>query len=94
MTKSIHGSKQNLNSEKSRNFNEKHNVVEDQGSTVPDGGYGWVVCFVGFVVQFIIFGVHNSFGILFTYLMKDLKSEPSDTGLYKTVLKYFLYLQL
>lgn len=46
----------------------------------PDGGYGWIVCIAAALVQFIILGIHNNFGILYTYLMEDLKANPADTG--------------
>ena len=46
----------------------------------PDGGYGWIICIAAAICQFIIMGIHNNFGILYTYLMKDLKADPADTG--------------
>ena len=46
----------------------------------PDGGYGWIICIAASICQFIIWGIHNNFGILYTYLMKDLKADPADTG--------------
>ena len=39
-----------------------------------------MICLAAAIVQFIILGIHNNFGILYTYLMDDLKAEPSDTG--------------
>ena len=46
----------------------------------PDGGHGWIICIAASICQFIIWGIHNNFGILYTYLMKDLKADPADTG--------------
>lgn len=46
----------------------------------PDGGYGWVICVVASVIQFIMVGIHNNYSILYTYLMKDLNTGPSETG--------------
>ena len=46
----------------------------------PDGGYGWIICLAAAVIQFIILGIHNNFGILYTYFMTDLKADPADTG--------------
>ena len=46
----------------------------------PDGGYGWIICIAAAICQFIIMGIHNNFGILYTYLMKDLRADPADTG--------------
>lgn len=51
--------------------------VEDE---CPDGGYGWIICLAAAVIQFIILGIHNNFGILYTYFMKDLNAKPADTG--------------
>ena len=46
----------------------------------PDGGYGWIICIAAAICQFIIMGIHNNFGILYTYFMKDLKADPADTS--------------
>lgn len=46
----------------------------------PDGGYGWIICLAAAMIQFIILGIHNNFGILYTYLISDLRAEPSDAG--------------
>ena len=53
----------------------------------PDGGYGWVICLVAAVIQFIILGISNNYSILYTYLMKDLNTGPSETGnVYRLIL--------
>ena len=36
---------------------------------VPDGGWGWVVCLASFWTNGVVFGVINSFGVLFVHLM-------------------------
>ena len=46
----------------------------------PDGGYGWIICIAAAICQFIIMGIHNNFGILYTYFMRDLKADPADTS--------------
>ena len=46
----------------------------------PDGGYGWIICIAAAICQFVIWDIHNNFGILYTYLMRDLKADPADTG--------------
>jgi len=59
---------------------------DDDATTVrvekecPDGGYGWIICVAASVIQFIILGIHNNCSILYTYLMKDLNTGPSETG--------------
>lgn len=54
--------------------------VEGLEEECPDGGYGWIICLAAANIQFIILGIHNNFGILYTYFMNDLHAEPSDTG--------------
>ena len=54
--------------------------VEGSEKDCPDGGYGWMICLAAAIIQFIILGIHNNFGILYTYFMNDLNAEPSDTG--------------
>ena len=51
-----------------------------EGAECPDGGFGWVICIAASFVQFVILGIHNSFGIFYTFLMRDLDTDPSDTG--------------
>lgn len=46
----------------------------------PDGGYGWIICLAAAIIQFIVLGIHNNFGILYTYFMKDLNANPTDAG--------------
>ena len=52
--------------------------------THPDGGWGWVVCLGAFLVQFIALGMQNTAGIVYTELVKELKSQRGATGSYKT----------
>lgn len=46
----------------------------------PDGGYGWLVVFAAFCVQFIVLGVMNNFGVLFSELLVEFKRSKSETG--------------
>lgn len=61
------------------NTRQFHTVVK----THPDGGWGWVVCLGAFLVQFIALGMQNSAGIVYTELVKELKSQRGATGLYQ-----------
>ena len=45
----------------------------------PDGGFGWVIVFVAFSVQFLVLGSMNNFGILFTQLLKEFKDSKQAT---------------
>lgn len=40
---------------------------------VLDGGWGWFVCFVGFIVQFVVFGIQNNIGIIYKVLLEEFK---------------------
>lgn len=48
--------------------------------TPPDGGFGWVVVFAAFCVQFIVLGVMNNFGVIFSSLLVEFKRSKSQTG--------------
>lgn len=37
----------------------------------PDGDWGWVVCAAAFLIQFIVLGIMNNFGILYVKLFED-----------------------
>ena len=45
-----------------------------------DGGWGWVVCCGTFIVNFVVFGIHNSFGVVYAKLLDDLKLGEVETG--------------
>ena len=67
--------------QKSKTNNDPKDVeVVFEGEEYPDGGFGWIICIAASLVQFVILGIHNSFGIFYTYLMRDLSTDPSDTG--------------
>ena len=46
----------------------------------PDGGYGWIVCCGTFIVNFVVFGIHNSFGVVYVNLLDDLQLGQMQTG--------------
>lgn len=46
----------------------------------PDGGYGWIVVFASFVLNFIIDGIAYSFGVFLDAWMVDFKSSKSKTS--------------
>ena len=77
MIDNCHGnpSENSLNDANNRQFNI---VVR----THPDGGWGWVVCLGAFLVQFIALGMQNTAGIVYTELVKELKSQRGATGWY------------
>lgn len=70
-----------------------HNVRID---LKPDGGYGWIVCCGTFMVNFVVFGIHNSFGVVYVNLLDDLKLGEIQTGevLNKTFFKILSFVEL
>ncbi|KXJ22753.1 monocarboxylate transporter 10 [Exaiptasia diaphana] len=46
----------------------------------PEGGWGWVVCAASFLTSFIVFGVHNSFGIIYSTLVNELNLGKAESA--------------
>lgn len=46
----------------------------------PEGEWGWVVCCGTFLVNFIVFGIHNSFGVIYEYLVNELHLGEAETA--------------
>ena len=46
-----------------------------------DGGYGWVICFVSFVINFMADGISMSFGVFVPEIMQKFNSSSADTVL-------------
>lgn len=59
--------------------------VEFDLSSAPDGGFGWVVVFAAFCVQFIVLGVMNNFGVIFSELLVEFKRSKSQTGKFSSL---------
>ena len=59
-------------------------IYGKQKKTHPDGGYGWLVVFCGFSVQFITVGMQNSSGTMLPALLKEYNQSEGATG------KFFL----
>jgi len=49
-------------------------------STVPDGGWGWMVVLGSFVVHIIIFGIAYSFGVFVEYFIQYFQCSKSEIG--------------
>ena len=50
-------------------------------STAPDGGYGWVVCAVAFVISMICDGVVYSYGVIMPEIMKTFDCGASTAAM-------------
>ena len=48
--------------------------------TKPDGGRGWLVCLGAFICNFVVFGTHNSFGVIYGTLIKELSISSAETA--------------
>jgi hypothetical protein len=48
---------------------------------VPDGGYGWVITFIGFMGNVLVSGVNYSFYLVQESLMKSLKVEEMNASI-------------
>lgn len=47
---------------------------------IPDGGYGWVIVGISFVISLIVDGMAFSFGLIYDQLLKHFKESPSKTA--------------
>lgn len=57
---------------------EDHSQIAE--NVKPEGGYGWIVCCGTFIVNFVVFGIHNSFGVVYVNLLDDLQLGEMQTG--------------
>ena len=63
----------------------------------PDGGWGWVVCFASFWTNGSIFGIINTFGIMYVALLEEFSGAGEEDIAFKTCkycyvsLNYFSY---
>lgn len=56
-----------------------------------DGGWGWLVCFVIFFMQFIVFGIMNNFGVMYVELFNEFNIGKVDVGNVDIFLFFFFY---
>ncbi|GCC38979.1 hypothetical protein chiPu_0023098 [Chiloscyllium punctatum] len=54
------------------------------GSPVPEGGFGWIVVFATTWCNGSIFGIQNSFGILYVMLLNELQALGDPSIQFKT----------
>lgn len=45
-----------------------------------DDHWGWIVCLAAAVVQFVVLGIHNSFGILYIVFVREYGWSKALTG--------------
>lgn len=63
----------------------QENEEKDDKMEAPDGGWGWMVCLGAFITNFVVFGTHNSFGVIYGTLIKELGISSAETGKIRTI---------
>uniref|UniRef100_A0A158R4J8 MFS domain-containing protein n=1 Tax=Syphacia muris TaxID=451379 RepID=A0A158R4J8_9BILA len=51
----------------------------------PDGGYGWVIVFVSFMIHFICDGISFSFGIIFSQIQEYFRTTTTMSGIIASI---------
>lgn len=57
-----------------------NHVQNTAQKTLLDGGYSWIVCAAGFLIQCIVAAQGNISGIIFTALLDKYNANRSQTG--------------
>jgi hypothetical protein len=57
---------------------------------VPDGGWGWVISFAAFTVQFIILGLQNHLGLIHREHLEDFRETSLKTGIYSMLMLFVI----
>ena len=69
---------------------ERKSVEIPTEQTRMDGGYSWIACVMGFLIQCIIAGQNNCSGIIFSALLDEYNTNRGQTG--KKSFHYFFFL--
>lgn len=67
--------------------------VEIQVRSVPDGGWGWLVCLAGFIAQFVVLGIQNNTGILYKALLEEFRQSKGETGINLEFISIYDFMQ-
>ena len=62
------------------NLKETVVVADSENESWKDGHWGWIVCFSAALVQFVVLGIHNSFGILYIVFVREYGWSKALTG--------------
>ena len=63
-----------------KSYKERNDESSSNDDNVPDGGWGWAVCFGSFLVNFILDGTMFSFGILLLELLAHFGEGKAKTS--------------
>ena len=55
-------------------------ITETFHIDAPDGGYGWVIVFLGFMVSVLADGVNYSFGLFYTVYIMEFQANGADVA--------------
>ena len=55
----------------------------------PDGGYGWIICGVSFIINGIVDGIPACFGIVFNDLLQHLNATPRFISITSSLCRHF-----
>ena len=61
-----------------------HPRQETEQFIPPDGGWGWLVCFAAFWTNGVVFGIINTFGIMYVALLDEFDPEGTKDIAFKT----------
>ena len=83
------------NGDIARSKNEKKllEIIGSKDEFLPtDGGWGWVVCLVSFWCNGTIFGILNTFGILYVKLLEEHETDEDKSDIAFKICKYSTFL--
>ena len=66
--------------ENKENSKEAVPIVHRKTEICKDSGWSWIVCISAALVQFVVLGIHNSFGILYIVFLKEYGWGKALTG--------------
>uniref|UniRef100_A0A182QD60 Major facilitator superfamily (MFS) profile domain-containing protein n=1 Tax=Anopheles farauti TaxID=69004 RepID=A0A182QD60_9DIPT len=78
-SREIRSKKQKLHIQKQRKQVASDSSEEDDDSP-PDGGYGWIIVFGAFSVQFWVAGLVKSYGVLYVEIMENFPNASATTA--------------
>ena len=69
-----------VHKDKENNVKKTVLAVDCGNESWKDGHWGWIVCLAAAVVQFVVLGIHNSFGILYIVFVREIGWSKALTG--------------
>uniref|UniRef100_A0A182NC87 Major facilitator superfamily (MFS) profile domain-containing protein n=1 Tax=Anopheles dirus TaxID=7168 RepID=A0A182NC87_9DIPT len=78
-SREIRSKKQKLHIQKQRKQVASESSEDDDDSP-PDGGYGWIIVFGAFSVQFWVAGLVKSYGVLYVEIMENFPNASATTA--------------